>query len=550
MARGVALATVLVVSLLVVSGAGGSDAQTPKRGGTVFMPADPEPACITPYIVACAGGPLITFMDALPRAVLPGAFEVRPDLTWKALLVSHVDRSTKPPLRLTYHIRPEARWSDGVPVTADDFLFTFRILTKYKAQLDIVDRAGVDLIRRIHELDAKTVRVVIANWDATAWLRYLFHIVLPQHVLEGEDYLSVWRERIENPKTGEPIGSGPFLVSGWERGKQLTLVRNPRYWGPHPAYVKRVALRFGLEGAPAAWLASGAVGVAFNVGPETIPSLHETPGVRVRWVPAPLALENVAINVRTGSPLLGKRLVRQALAYGIDRQAIVRTLFGATLPKQQVAQNGAYLDSSPYYRANWSRYSYRPAKARRLLAAAGCERGTDKIFVCDGKPLSLRFVTRGDVPKRRITLELVRKHLRQAGIEVVPEFASGTVAVGQIYASGKWDLLELANLHAGPPDELALTPLICEGSSFAFEWTSYCRHVDPDELSRADHTLRGRERARAVNEVDAALAEEVPLLPLYWSPTVAATGPSVRGYVLHPDDPFWRAEEWWLEAER
>ena len=51
-------------------------------------------------------------------------------------------------------------------------------------------------------------------------------------------------ERIDNPKTGRPIGSGPFLVERWERGKQLTLVRNPRYWGPHAAYLDRIVIRF------------------------------------------------------------------------------------------------------------------------------------------------------------------------------------------------------------------------------------------------------------------------------------------------------------------
>ena len=61
----------------------------------------------------------------------------------------------------------------------------------------------------------------------------LFGIVLPPHALAGEDLTAIWRDRIDNPKTGEPIGSGPFLVERWERGKQLVLVRNPSYWGPH-----------------------------------------------------------------------------------------------------------------------------------------------------------------------------------------------------------------------------------------------------------------------------------------------------------------------------
>jgi peptide/nickel transport system substrate-binding protein len=545
--RGIVVAAAILMSLAVLSAAGGAGAETPKRGGTVYMPGGPEPACITPYIVACAGGPQITFMDYLDRAVLPGAYEYRRDLTWKAQLVSHVDVSTKPPLRLTLHIRPEARWSDGVPVSAADFVFTYRTLVKYKERLDQVYQVLVGKIRRVRALDGKTVRVVL-DWDMTAWRAGLFSTVLPQHVLAGEDYLTVWRERIENPKTGEPVGSGPFLVAGWDRGKQLILVRNPRYWGPRAAYVRRVALRFGLEGTPATWLASGAVDVAWGVDSQVVASFRSVPATKVLSTPA-IAHAHISINV--GHRLLQKRFVRRALAYGIDRQAIVKRLFGVTLPKQQALQNGFYPQSSPYYRATWARYPYRPAESRRLLERGGCERGTDGIFVCEGDRLSLRFVTRGDVPSRVTTLGLVRDQLRNVGIEIVPVFGSGDVVVNRALATGDYDLLEWTGRFPDPPAEYALNPTImCLDPPRGFSWTRYCQRLDPAELSRANHTLRGRERARAVNEVDAALAEEVPLLPLYWVPTIAATGPSVRGYVLHPDDPFWRAEEWWLEAER
>jgi peptide/nickel transport system substrate-binding protein len=550
------VAAATLASLAAISGAGGSSTATPKRGGTVFMPGGPEPACLTPYIVACTSGLMVTFMDSLPRAVLPGAYEVRPDLTWKAQLVSKVDVSAKRLLTLTYHIRPEAHWSDGVPVSAGDFLFTYRTLVAYKTQLDQVDRVVVQMIRSVRALDAKTVRVVLPL-DLTMWRGWVFRTVLPRHVLEGEDYLTVWRERIENPKTGAPIGSGPFLVSGWDRGKQLTLVRNPRYWGPHPAYVKRVALRFGLEGTPAAWLASGAVDLAWGLGyetglgPEAIPSLRAVPGVRVlsRLAPAP---DVITFNVGTGGhSLLRKRFVRQALAYGVDRQAIVRKLFGATRPKQQVTDNFFYLNSSSYYRANWGRYRYRPAEARRLLERGGCVRGTDGIFVCDGERLSLRFVTRGDIPSRVTTLELVERQLREAGIEVVPRYASGDVAFNQIWlVAREWDLLEVTVIYWIPMDEYALSPLFCQDPRASVAWTRYCQRLDPAKLSRANYTLVGHARARAVNEVDKALAEDVPALPLFFKPAIAASNASLRGYVLHPLDPFWCTEDWWLEPER
>ena len=97
-------------------------------------------------------------------------------------------------------------------------------------------------IRRTWVLGPKTFRVEFrepfADW------RDLYTIVLPQHVLAGQDFKNVWLDRVDDPRTRKPIGSGPFLVESWDRGRQLTLVRNPRYWGPHTAYLDRIVTRF------------------------------------------------------------------------------------------------------------------------------------------------------------------------------------------------------------------------------------------------------------------------------------------------------------------
>jgi peptide/nickel transport system substrate-binding protein len=545
--RGAALAAAALVALLAVSGA--SSSPPPQRGGAVVIAGGSEPACITPWIVACASGRLLTLMDSLPQAVLYGAYERRPDLTWRPRLVSHADVTKKEPFTLTYHIRPEARWSDGVPVTAADFVFTHRILRRYRDRLDLDDRAGLDVTLSVRSLDRKTVRVVFPEYVA-AWKAW-FAIVLPRHVLDGEDYLEVWKERIDNPRTGEPIGSGPFLVSGWKRGKQLTLVRNPNPWAAPPAYLRRLVLRFDAAPTPAEALARGEVDLVWGLDPEAVPSLRGL-GVTIRSKLA-AGLDMLVLNVTsTGHPLLRKRLVRQAVAYGIDREAIVRDLFGRILPGKRASDNTLYLNSNPYYRPNWGRYRYRPATARRLLERAGCSRGADRMYVCAGQRLALRFTTRADVPSRMRTLRLVQDQLRRVGIAIVPQTASGRTAIDLMFARGDYDLLEYAGFFADAPDTLALSGLECRlpQNAALYGWTRYCRQLDPVELDRANRTLEGAARARAVNAVDAAFVPDVPTLPLYWASRLAAIRTDVRGVVFNPENPFWRAEHWWVVPER
>ena len=146
-ARGVALAAALAVSLLAVSGAGGAGAQTPKRGGTITIPR-PEVQCFNPF--TCG------FYPAMLE-VLEGAFEVGPDLVFRPNLVTRVEIGRKP-FTLTYHVRPEARWSDGAPVTASDFQFTHRMFAELETP-DTPRRAFYRMVRRADVIDAKTFRV-------------------------------------------------------------------------------------------------------------------------------------------------------------------------------------------------------------------------------------------------------------------------------------------------------------------------------------------------------------------------------------------------------
>jgi peptide/nickel transport system substrate-binding protein len=442
-ARAAALTAAVAVALLAVSGAGGVGAQAPKRGGTLVVAVPGVGGCLS-FFVPCSA---TTANPALTQ-VLEGAFEVGPDLVFSPNLVSRVDVDKKP-YRLTYHIRPEARWSDGVPVTASDFLFTYQLVTSGKlAGADTGENVLYQKIRRIRAVDAKTLLVELR--EPTASWRSLFGVVLPRHVLAGEDLTTVWRDSIDDPRTGRPIGSGPFLVRRFEPGRQLIFVRNPRYWGPHTSYLDGFVLRNpGFDPRdPFAPLRRNEVHVSTAV-PGAPLLLNEThaqeiarlPGWRVETA-AGLTKEHLAFRVGAGGHLaLKNKLVRRALAYGIDREEIVRRVVGR---RSQTLDNTVFLASEPFYRANWSGYRYRPAEARRLLEQAGCRPGVDAIYACGGERLSLRFLTTGGVPVRQRTLELIQSQLRQAGVDVRPIYAPPGPLFNQIFASREFDVVLFA----------------------------------------------------------------------------------------------------------
>jgi peptide/nickel transport system substrate-binding protein len=543
-----ALAAALAVALLAVPGAGGaSGAESPRRGGTVVLTGIArEPPCLNAFFQRCHSAD--DFGPAwVMGAVLPGAFRVGPDLALRPYLVSHVEVKKTPPFTLTYHIRPEARWSDGTPVSAADFVFT------HKASLTAGDdlfggyAVGLAQVADVRALDLKTVRVVLRSRYG-GW-RNLFPYVLPKHALAGADFGFVFNEGIDDPRTGRPIGSGPWLVRGWERGRAITFERNPRFWEGRPAYLARLVLRFRMSNEEAIeGLRRGELdlvhGLVYTV--DETREARRLAGVRVRvQFKAGSGWDLLSFRVRApGHPALRIKLVRRAIAHAIDRAALVRAQVPAADRRNAAIDSAQFATSSRHYQPNWSIYGYRPKESRRLLAQAGCRPGADKIYVCAGERLSLRGFTFANQPYRGEALRIISEQLLRAGIEVRPVFGPfGTLR--QIMESGEVDLALFA--YTRPSDEPGMNQILrCNG---IVNVTGYCQRLVDRDLDEAERVLDVDQRANVLNRVDARVALDVPLLPLFQRPVIGAASARLRGYVLAPAgplDPFVGAENWWL----
>ncbi len=533
---------IVVAALLTcvgaVSSAAGSAAKTPRVGGTVVVGLREDVhRCLNFFYAPCGYGT----PDALwLTETLEGAFELRPNLTYRPNLVSRVTFTKTPPFRFTYHIRPEARWSDGTPVTASDFVFTFQAFLRYGDLLE--DDQPYRKIRRVRALDPKTIRVVLRSRFA-GW-RSLFHVVLPQHALAGEDLQAIWRKAIDNPRTGRPIGSGPFLVQSLQAlGRDLVLVRNPRYWGPHKAYLDRIVIRSYPDGDQADALRRGEVDLVALSGTQAA-DFRGLAGISVRSR-AGTGWEHFAVRVGAGGhPALKSKLVRRALAYGIDRKAVLRRLYGRIAPDLQPLENAILLTNSTFYEPHWSVYRYRPAEARRLLEQAGCRKGADGIYACGGQRLSLRvFTTAGD-PDRELVLRLVQRQLGEIGVNVVPMFAPGPVFFTQIVQAGEYDLALFRFIYS-PDSSASLRIFRCGGS---FNWTGYCNRQAERDLMTTELIHNEKQRARVLNRADAKLAKDVPVIPLFQVLESVAFKSALRGVIdMPPPEGFtWNSEDWRL----
>jgi peptide/nickel transport system substrate-binding protein len=531
----------LVAALLPASGAGGADTQAPKRGGTiVFAQPQDEPSCLNLLLEACAPGNSGIQLASILRLVLASPFTVSREFTWRPGLVFSPSIKTTPPFTLTYRIRSEARWSDGVPVTARDFEFTHEAILRYDSDLQGLHRA----VRTVRAVDAKTVRVTLRS--RLAQWRGLFGELLPEHALRGLNLEEVWGDRIDNPRTGRPIGSGPFLVERWERGKQLTLVRNPRYWGAQRARVERLVIRFGVQGAEVAdALRRGELDVAYGYPYAFLDGLRAQDGVRLRsglstgW-------EHLDFRLKAGGhPLLRNKLVRRALALGIDRSAIVRRLTDEYGMRFAIRHSLVFSVQSPYYRPVWAVNGDRPQESRRLLERVGCRAGTDRIYVCNGNRLSFRFFTHVAPGSHRPgVVQQLQLQLRRIGVEIVPTYLPPGPAFAA-YERGEFD----AALFAWVQDAPQAGSKSLYGCGQHQNVAGYCQRLVTSDLDQAEKILDAERQAAALRRADARMAQDVPILPFFQLPVYAALADGTRGYVLygHTGGGLRGAENWWLE---
>ncbi len=520
-----------------------ADAATPKppkprRGGTVVTALNLEPPSLNRYLGL--GAPLST--STVVNQILASAYRLGPTGEWVPDLIVGDPKITTAPFSLTYTIRKETRWSDGIPVTARDFVFTWELLARSTFKIDADTRKAYGEIVRAKILGPKRVRFVFSK-PYPAW-KDLFAPVLPWHALAREDFDKVWRDRIDNPKTGRPIASGAFMFESWEHGSRLTLTRNPNYWAKK-AYLDRLVFRFLLPdfGAQIRAVRAGDVDLIQGVGTVPVSDLRSSPGIRVQ-AGSTVIWEQIAFQLGAkGHPALKKLFVREAIAYAIDRRSLTGLLYKEIAPGLKTDQSAVYLPFQRGYRPHWRIWTYSPQKAIRLLGSHGCRRGGDGIFSCQGRRLLFRFAsTSGDALRER-TFDLVQPSLRRVGIELVKAFSPRQLFIFTLLPRGDWDLALFAWIGSG--SSLATDQIFgCKGED---NYTGYCDSKVTTLLRRASVELRPSRRAPFLNRADAAMARDLPILPLFVKPGYVVYNARIRNVRWNPfDEVLWNAQEWWI----
>jgi peptide/nickel transport system substrate-binding protein len=528
------------------------------EGGTVLFGDEQEPTILNSMLID--GNSLVT--TKVFTNILSGAHSVHPDFSLQPDLLDGEAEVTEDPFTVTYTIKEEAVWNDGTPVSADDFAFTFDTIMAgeegedgFEGEWDLVSRAGYTLIEDYEIHDEKTITFnfneVYAPWQL------MFGSILPKHALEGEDFDEVWNTELVNPKTGEMISSGPYVFDSWDQGQQIRLIRNEEYWGD-PVALDEIVIRYVPDTVTLTQQMRGGEIDMYDPQPqiELVEQLEEiTDRIEYEVGEGPV-WEHIDFN--TLVPGLDKEYVRQAMAYGIDRETIAEVLISPVNPDVQVLHNPIYMSNQDEYEPYFERYSHDPDQAISLLEENGCERGGDDIFECDGDRLAFRIGTTGGNERRELAQQLIQSDLAQVGIEISIENDDGAAFFERLNTPDNCDGVcdyDIAMFAwVGSPDPVGNANIY--GCDFGEgeprvrpqNWTVWCNEEASDSMDEANSTADLDERARLFNRAAEIMADEVPILPLFQQPQLLAWNNDITGPQLNATNAtsFWNSGEWAL----
>jgi peptide/nickel transport system substrate-binding protein len=518
----------------------GPDSASAKKAGTLVFGAEQGGGpdwCLNLILdVDCAAFWNVMFQTPVIR----GAFLFTPQFTYKPDLISRYTLKTNP-MRVTYYIRKNARWSDGVPVTGKDWRFTWQTATtpKYK---DHIDPLGWEDIRSITG-NGKVVKVTFKR-NFAAW-RGLFTYVLPQHALQGTDMLTVWNDCICNPKKNNaPIGNGPFLLTRFDRGSGVTLTRNPRGWYGKRAKLDSIVFRFITNtNSEIQAIRSGEVDAIYPQPQLALADLRNQSGLRVV---THLGLQWEHIEIQQGpkgNPLAKQKWLRQALITSINRSAAARALYGTLNPKVGVLNSLTRLTNEKTYNPkHFSKWNYNPAKVSSMMNAHGCNKGGDGIYRCGGTKVSFDFASTTGNALRALAFTIFQDQAAKAGVELKNGFVPAGTLFGSKLPAHDFDLAMFTFLVTVDPHYVVANFSCGSGPNY----TEYCNRTVTNLLARSDRELNMAKRLALVNKAGVIIGNDVPMIPLFQRPTYLVYKTSVKGMLDNPSSqgPSFNAENW------
>ncbi len=441
-------------------------------------------------------------------------------------------------LDLTFKLRRDVKWQDGQPFTAADVFFTYRTMINPKTPAPF--KEGYLLVKDVETPDPYTVRVTYAKPYARAldtWSDY----VLPKHLLEN--YVADGKLR-ESPQNRHPIGTGPYQFQEWRTGEKVVLVANANYYDGRP-HIGRVVYRV-IPSQATIFLELKAKAVdyvrtltAFQYSRQTDYPAFRKAFNKFKYPSAYYTF--LGFNMK--DPRFADRRVRRAFAHAISKRELID---GVVLGLAREA-NGPMRPGTWAFTDDVPRYDFDPEKARMLLAEAGWkDRNGDGIVEDkDGKPFAFTLLTNQGNDERKKVAEIIQQRLKEVGVKADIQVIEWAAFIKEYVKPRRFDAVILGLGTGVDPDQY----VVWHSSQTGPEQMNRTGYANPEVdrlLEEGRASCDRKERVRYYHRIQEILAEDLPMLFLYFKDELPVVSSRVHGIKVAPAGILYNFTDWYV----
>ncbi|GAB3918179.1 peptide ABC transporter substrate-binding protein [Microlunatus endophyticus] len=500
-------------------------------------------------------GSNIVFTEQMMHGIWPDSFTPDPSLksVMNSDLLESADLISKSPQVVQYKINPKASWSDGTPISADDYIYLWEAMSGNKKFKDAdgsaflpANTSGYDQISSVKGSDGgKTVTVKFSS-SFSDW-KSLFNPILPSHVVKKVGFNS----GLDNFGDALKVSGGPWMADSYADGQSFVKVRNPKYWGKAAGLSSIVYRIINDSTELASAVQNGEIQVV-NPTNGTVSLKDALQGVGgFHLVTAPsLTFQHLDFN--ESNEYLAKTDIRRAIANAINRNEIVQRTVGQINPKATTIGNHIFLPGQPGYVDNSGEYGkFDAKKAKQALLKAGMVEGSDGYLQPTwgsqaGKDFTLSIVSASGRELWNQIQQLVQAQLKAVGIKV--KIVTLTDYFSQVQ-KGNYDMATYGWAINPYPSTMKSVWCSYTNAECASNWAHYSNSKVDALLKKATGELDSQKASVLYNQADKLLWSDMASLELYeyqqvggWSGSVDIENLKYNSSALgfHWNDQDWR----------
>ena len=562
-----ALSLSFVAATPAVSGA--ASRASSSGGGTATMALDETLAGFNINTSAASEYVLQEIMNVVwPQSFIINS-KLQPVLNNQLLESASV--TTSSPQTVVYKLNPKAVWSDGTPITADDFIYNYQAQSGNPAFTDVggkpYDDASTTGYNQVQSIvgsapsggaacapgsaadhnaglcpNGRTITVTFKP-SFVDW-RSLFTNIVPAHIARTVG----WNTGFTGP--AQVVSGSWFKVQSYNEGQSLVLVRNPTYWSTPAKLNKLVFQFFSADSQLVPALQNGEINMMnpATVSLNIVQTANQVPGATKVVLPG---LEFEHFDFNQADPYLAKLQVREAIAHGVNRQQLILRTVGEISNKIKPLGSRMLAPQQPGYQN--TNFAYSPSTSANLFKELGFTKGADGYWQPNygpekGQDLTFTILSQSGNSVRAQTEQLFQAQMKAIGVKInIQNYALGDLFSTYV-VPGAYQIVEFAWVPT--PFSSGNQSIYCSYTNAANcgqNWThSANSKVDTLMKNGASAASQSLETAD-YNKADTVLWQNMVTLPLYQKPQFWAwTGlkgvqPNVSSLGI-----TWNAENWSL----